>query len=204
MCFVQNTWVIEADSTAHTFSNKSWRHLNQLTTAFIASRTTQYILEWNRAYKSPRHSRNRHSLFWNRRAYVTEMLKYILLTFALVNVCCSQRRHKEDPFAALDQHLFHSLAYNYLWPWSAMFKAAAALDASESVREPQIISNAEKYEVIMNVKRFLPDELKVRVKNHFVTVRGRHKEKGDDIKIIASHFVQRFELSLNENIVMKP
>lgn len=75
-----------------------------------------------------------------------------------------------------------------------MFKAAAALDASESVREPQIISNAEKYEVIMNVKRFLPDELKVRVKNHFVTVRGRHKEKGDDIKIIASHFVQRFEL----------
>ncbi|NP_001276564.1 alpha-crystallin B chain-like precursor [Bombyx mori] len=124
------------------------------------------------------------------------MLRNVLLAVALLSVgSCQSRRHKvEDPFVALDKHVSNTLAYHYLWPWSQLIRAAALLDAEDSLEEPQIIANDDKLEVNMNVKRFSPDEIKVTVKNKYITVEGKHKEAGDIKKFLTNHFVQRFVL----------
>lgn len=125
------------------------------------------------------------------------MYKYALV-FALLTIArCEDRPHKTqyvDPFSVIDKHFTHSLAYHYLWPWSQLIRAAAALDIEESLEDPQIISDSEKYQVNLNVRRFKPDELKIKVKNRYIIVEGKHKEKDNEKKFMANHFVQRFVL----------
>ncbi|XP_049883162.1 heat shock protein 67B1-like [Pectinophora gossypiella] len=124
----------------------------------------------------------------------TKMIKALLL-LTLAGVCLSEKQVKQqyvDPFAALDKHISHTLAYHYLWPWSQLMKAAAVLD-EDAFDEPQIVSDTEKLEVNMNVKRFKPDELRVKVKNRNIIVEGKHKLDGDN-RFMANHFVQRFVL----------
>ncbi|KPI95194.1 hypothetical protein RR46_12198 [Papilio xuthus] len=127
----------------------------------------------------------------------TNMYKSTLLLLAAVTLasCDEARKNKYvDPFAALDRHISHSLAYHYLWPWSQLIRAAAALDVEESLEEPKIISEPDKFEIILSVKRFKPDELKIKVKNRYIIVEGKHKEEGDDKRFMTNHFVQRFVL----------
>ncbi|XP_034832066.1 protein lethal(2)essential for life-like [Maniola hyperantus] len=127
------------------------------------------------------------------------MYKYAVLFALLALAGCEERPHKTqyvDPFAMIDKHFTHSLAYHYLWPWSQLIRAAAALDIEESLEDPQIISDSEKYQVNLSVRRFKPDELKIKVKNRYIIVEGRHKEKDSDKKFMANHFVQRFVLPL--------
>ncbi|XP_028167021.1 alpha-crystallin B chain-like [Ostrinia furnacalis] len=128
------------------------------------------------------------------------MLKSAICILALVSAatCDEARRHRiEDPFAALDRHITHTLAYHYLWPWDQLIKAAAAIDAEEHLEEPKILSDDKKFEINMNVKRFKPDELRVKVKNRYILVEGHHKENNDNRqKFMANHFVQRFVLPL--------
>ncbi|KAJ0182224.1 hypothetical protein K1T71_001593 [Dendrolimus kikuchii] len=122
------------------------------------------------------------------------MIKYLILVIAVTAVNCQARKRIEDPFAAFDKHLTHTLTYHYLWPWSKLIQAAAALDAEENLEEPQIISNPDKFEVHLNVKRFTPDELKIKVKNKYILVEGKHKETDEGLRFAANHFVQRFVL----------
>ncbi|XP_034834035.1 protein lethal(2)essential for life-like [Maniola hyperantus] len=127
------------------------------------------------------------------------MYKCAVLFALLALAGCEERPHKTqyvDPFAMIDKHFTHSLAYHYLWPWSQLIRAAAALDIEESLEDPQIISDSEKYQVNLSVRRFKPDELKIKVKNRYIIVEGRHKEKDSDKKFMANHFVQRFVLPL--------
>ncbi|CAH0592749.1 unnamed protein product [Chrysodeixis includens] len=124
------------------------------------------------------------------------MQKYILLlAFITTAACHESRRHRvEDPFTALDKQLSHTLAYHYLWPWSQLIRAAAALDVEDAFKEPQIVSDNEKFQVNLNVKRFKPDELRIKVKNRYIIVEGKQKEKDDVHKFVTNHFVQRFVL----------
>lgn len=122
------------------------------------------------------------------------MIKYLLLALAITAVNCQARKRAEDPFAALDRQLSHTLAYHYLWPWSQLVRAAAALDAEDIFEEPHIISNPDKFEVHLNVRRFTPDELKIKVKNKYIIVEGKHKESGEGERFRANHFTQRFVL----------
>ncbi|XP_023950304.1 protein lethal(2)essential for life [Bicyclus anynana] len=126
------------------------------------------------------------------------MYKYALALALLAVAGCEERPHKTtqyvDPFAMIDRHFTHSLAYHYLWPWNQLIRAAAALDIEESLEDPQIISDSEKYLINLNVRRFKPDELKIKVKNRHIIVEGKHKEKDNEKKYMANHFVQRFVL----------
>lgn len=124
------------------------------------------------------------------------MYKYAIILALLNLATCEERSHKThyvDPFALIDKHLSHSLAYHYLWPWGQLVKAAAALDLEESLEDPEIISDSEKYQINLNVRRFKPDELKIKVKNRYIIVEGRHKVDSDN-KFMANHFAQRFVL----------
>ncbi|XP_050669805.1 protein lethal(2)essential for life-like [Leptidea sinapis] len=125
------------------------------------------------------------------------MYKAIIFAAILTLTTCEEKPYKThhyvDPFALLDRHLSHNLAY--LWPWSHLIRAAAALDLEESLEEPQIISDSEKYMVRLNVRHFKPEELKIKVKNRYMIVEGKHKDKEDDKRFIGNHFMQRFVLS---------
>ncbi|CAH2235988.1 protein lethal(2)essential for life-like [Pararge aegeria] len=126
------------------------------------------------------------------------MYKYALVLALLSLADCEERPHKTtqyvDPFSMIDRHFTHSLAYHYLWPWNQLIRAAAALDIEESLEDPQIISDSEKYQVNLNVRKFKPDELKIKVKNRHIIVEGKHKENENEKKFMANHFVQRFVL----------
>ncbi|KAJ8735988.1 hypothetical protein PYW08_006644 [Mythimna loreyi] len=125
------------------------------------------------------------------------MQKYILIIAFIATAACHEqgRKHRvEDPFAALDKQITHTLAYHYLWPWSQLIRAAAAMDVEEALEEPQIISDKEKFQVNLNVRRFKPDELRIKVKNRYIIVEGKHKIKDDVQQFMANHFVQRFVL----------
>ncbi|XP_026487070.2 protein lethal(2)essential for life-like [Vanessa tameamea] len=126
------------------------------------------------------------------------MYKYALITLAILNFAsCEERPHKRqhvDPFAMIDRHITHSLAYHYLWPWSQLIRAAAALDMEENIEDPQIISDSDKYQVNLAVRRLKPEELKIKVKNRYIIVEGKHKVKDNENQFMANHFVQRFVL----------
>ncbi|XP_041975596.1 protein lethal(2)essential for life-like [Aricia agestis] len=127
------------------------------------------------------------------------MHKHALLALALL-ACAAGDKHRRtgdqpvDPFAVLDKHISHSIAYQYLWPWSTLIRAAAALDLEDSLEDPQIISDSEKYQINLKVRRFKPEELRVKVKNKYVIVEGKQTSTDEIQKLMANHFVQRFVL----------
>lgn len=141
-------------------------------------------------------------------------LKYTaIIALSLLTVTSTQevkRQKYEDPFALLDKHITHTLAHHYLWPWSQLIKAATAMEDEDHLEEPQLDSDPTKFEVNMNVKRFKPEELKIKVNKNYILVEGRHKESNDDRhKFVANHFVQRFVLPAGCNqdevsAVLKP
>lgn len=131
------------------------------------------------------------------------MFKQIFVVFGVLGICYAAKETAvkpteyvfEDPFAVFDKHFSHALAHHYLWPWSQLMKAAAALDEEENLEEPQIVRSPDKFQVFLNVKRFKPEELKIKVKNGQILVEGRHKEANEKYQhFIANHFTQRFVL----------
>ncbi|CAF4861697.1 unnamed protein product [Pieris macdunnoughi] len=126
------------------------------------------------------------------------MYKQALIFAAIFTIShCEEKPYKThhyvDPFALLDRHLSHSLTY--LWPWSHLIRAAAALELEDTLEDPQIISDSEQYLVRLSVRTYKPDELKIKVKNRYMIVEGKHKLKNeDDKRYIANHFMQRFIL----------
>nr|AKS40081.1 small heat shock protein 31.8 [Grapholita molesta] len=124
------------------------------------------------------------------------MHKYVALALLLLAGTQARKHHHkyEDPFAALDQQLSHSLAFHYLWPWSQLVQAAAAMDAEDNLEEPQITSDPKGFEINMNVRRFKPEEIRVKVKDQYIIVEGRHRVTSDNTRFMANHFVQRFNL----------
>lgn len=131
------------------------------------------------------------------------MLKQVLLFCALLTISLCEdgkredrrRKHDDhvDPFAALDRHLSHTLAYHYLWPWNQIFKAAASLDM-DNFEEPQQTSDDKTYTVKLYAKSFRADELRVKVKERNIIVEGKHNASNDHQHFMTNHFVQRFVL----------
>lgn len=122
------------------------------------------------------------------------MYKYIALTFLILAGVEARKHQHQDPFAALDQQLSHSLAFHYLWPWSELMQAAAAMNEEDNLEEPQITADPNRFEIRINAKRFKPEELRIKVKNQYIVVEGRHRTTAMDNRFMANHFVQRFNL----------
>ncbi|XP_053618286.1 alpha-crystallin B chain-like [Plodia interpunctella] len=122
------------------------------------------------------------------------MLKYAILLVIASTVYSKDtgQRFEEQLLSALDRGLTHTLAYHYLWPFSQLVRAAA--EADEGLELLQIQSDDKKYEVNLNVRKFKPDELKVKVKNQYILVEGKHKEIYAQRPILTNHFMQRFAL----------
>lgn len=64
---------------------------------------------------------------------------------------------------------------------------------------PQIVADKDKFQVIVNVKDYKKDDLKVKVKGDFVFVQGSHETKQDDHDVFASQFFHTYALPANSS-----
>ncbi|XP_075977527.1 alpha-crystallin A chain-like [Anticarsia gemmatalis] len=62
---------------------------------------------------------------------------------------------------------------------------------------PRIIADDNKFEVIVNVKDYKKDDLKVKVKGDFIFIQGSHEAKQDDRDVFASQFFHTYTLPAN-------
>lgn len=64
---------------------------------------------------------------------------------------------------------------------------------------PKIVADKDKFQVIVNVKDYKTEDLKVKVKGDFVFVQGSHEAKHDDHDIFASQFFHTYALPANSS-----
>ncbi|XP_028156401.1 alpha-crystallin A chain-like [Ostrinia furnacalis] len=64
---------------------------------------------------------------------------------------------------------------------------------------PRIVADDNKFQVIVNVKDYKKDDLKVKVKGDFIFVQGSHEAKQDDRDVYASQFFHTYTLPVNSS-----
>ncbi|XP_026755949.2 alpha-crystallin A chain [Galleria mellonella] len=62
---------------------------------------------------------------------------------------------------------------------------------------PRIVTDDNKFQVIVNVKDYKKEDLKVKVKGDFIFVQGSHEAKQDDRDVFASQFFHTYSLPAN-------
>lgn len=112
------------------------------------------------------------------------------------------------PSRLLDQHfgtalrkddLINSLAVprsplkSYFRPWRST--SLARQDSGSTITQ-----DTEKYQVILDVQQFAPNEITVKTNDNSIIVEGKHEEKQDEHGYISRHFVRRYVLPQDHDI----
>lgn len=117
---------------------------------------------------------------------------YILIALAATISCHDiqkPKQHSDDPLALMDRLVHYVFPPRMkLWPWHDIFQ-------ENLFEDPKLVSNRNKCEIDLYVKRFDPEDLKVKVKNRVIIVEGRKKASDDDLFMV-NRFVQNFALPL--------
>lgn len=79
------------------------------------------------------------------------------------------------------------LTREYYRPWRHM--AAAARDLGSNIK-----SDADKFQINLDVQHFSPEEISVKTVDGFVVVEGKHEEKQDQHGYVSRQFVRRYAL----------
>lgn len=64
---------------------------------------------------------------------------------------------------------------------------------------PRIIADDKKFQVIVNVKDYKKEDLKVKIKKDLIFIQGTHEAKQDDRDIYASQFFHTYSLPANSS-----
>ncbi|CAG9839457.1 unnamed protein product [Diabrotica balteata] len=86
----------------------------------------------------------------------------------------------------------------YIRPWST----SSALQRQDS--GSTITHDHDKFQVILDVQQFAPNEITVKTNGNSILVEGKHEEKQDEHGYIMRHFVRRYVLPQThdaENVV---
>lgn len=83
---------------------------------------------------------------------------------------------------------------SYLRPWSP----SPILQRQNSASTIQ--QDKDKFQVILDVQQFSPEEIIVKIAGRSIVVEGKHEEKQDEHGFISRHFVRRYILPENHNI----
>lgn len=81
------------------------------------------------------------------------------------------------------------LRSGYLRPWQ---RSPTSLQRQESGSTLNI--DNEKFEVILDVQQFTPNEITVKVTDKYVLVEGKHEEKQDEHGYVSRQFSRRYML----------
>ncbi|KAK0159033.1 hypothetical protein PV328_009965 [Microctonus aethiopoides] len=82
-----------------------------------------------------------------------------------------------------EQRVRHPL--NYYRPWGQQYR-------ENNVGTSTITSDKDKFQVILDVQQFKPEEINVKVVDNNVVVEGKHEEKKDEHGYISRHFVRKY------------
>ncbi|KAF7989274.1 hypothetical protein HCN44_007948 [Aphidius gifuensis] len=74
---------------------------------------------------------------------------------------------------------------NYLRPWAELLRNA---ESATSTVKP----DKDKFQVILDVQQFKPEEINVKVVDKFVTVEAKHEEKQDEHGWISRQFQRKY------------
>lgn len=83
---------------------------------------------------------------------------------------------------------------NYIRPW----RTSSALTRQDSGSTIQ--SDKDKFQVILDVQQFAPNEITVKTSGNSILVEGKHEEKQDEHGFISRHFVRRYLLPQDHDI----
>ena len=97
--------------------------------------------------------------------------------------------HRDDLMSSVWGHRPAMTRTGYLRPWQ---RAASNLLKSEAGSTVNI--DKEKFEVMLDVQQFAPNEVNVKVVDNFVVVEGKHEEKPDEHGYIQRNFMRRYRL----------
>nr|AKS40078.1 small heat shock protein 19.8a [Grapholita molesta] len=64
---------------------------------------------------------------------------------------------------------------------------------------PKVVTDDNKFQIIVNVKDYKKDDLKVKTKGDFIFVQGSHEAKHDDHDVFASQFFHTYSLPSNSS-----
>ncbi|KAJ2948003.1 hypothetical protein O0L34_g9795 [Tuta absoluta] len=64
---------------------------------------------------------------------------------------------------------------------------------------PKIVADDDKFQVVVSVKDYKKDDLKVKVKGDFIFIQGSHEAKHDDKDVFASQFFHTYTLPANSS-----
>ncbi|XP_031765513.1 protein lethal(2)essential for life-like [Galleria mellonella] len=79
------------------------------------------------------------------------------------------------------------LTREYFRPWRHL--AAAQRDLGSSIK-----TDADKFQINLDVQHFAPDEISVKTADGYIVVEAKHEEKKDDHGYISRQFVRRYAL----------
>nr|AEE62721.1 unknown [Dendroctonus ponderosae] len=86
------------------------------------------------------------------------------------------------------------LTRNYLRPWSS----SNVLQRQESGSTIQ--QDKDKFQVILDVQQFAPNEITVKTSGNSIIVEGKHEEKQDEHGFISRHFTRRYQLPTEHDV----
>lgn len=55
----------------------------------------------------------------------------------------------------------------------------------------------DKFQIILDVQQFTPDEISVKTNDKFIIVEGKHEEKADEHGFVSRHFVRKYMIPAN-------
>lgn len=78
-----------------------------------------------------------------------------------------------------------------------IFGPLTSLFSSFTEIGPKIVVDDDRFRIVVNVKDYKKDDLKVKVKNDFIFVQGSQEAKQDDHDLFASNFFHTYSLPVN-------
>ncbi|GFT77688.1 protein lethal(2)essential for life [Trichonephila clavipes] len=63
-----------------------------------------------------------------------------------------------------------------------------------SLGKSQARDDVNKFQVMLNVKHFRPDEIDVKTVDNYVVIRGKHEEQADEHGFVSREFTRRYQI----------
>ncbi|KAF5283946.1 hypothetical protein FQA39_LY17187 [Lamprigera yunnana] len=86
----------------------------------------------------------------------------------------------------------YSLSNRYFRPWRN--------EITKQNSGSTISADKDKFQVILDVQQFSPNEIVVKTSSNSIIVEGKHEEKQDEHGFISRHFVRRYVLPQDHDI----
>ncbi|EDW60031.1 protein lethal(2)essential for life [Drosophila virilis] len=121
-------------------------------------------------------------------------LEFPMRTSRLLDQHFGQGLKRDDLLSSVWNSRPTVLRSGYLRPWQ---RSVNSLQKQESGSTLNI--DNEKFEVILDVQQFSPNEITVKVADKFVIVEGKHEEKQDEHGFVSRQFSRRYQLPSDVN-----